>query len=261
MESARFDISIPRDDKGNVQGVILGHDFCAEHEWGIDDMLDRFGIPGKPRAIGVNKRRVTVIPEGLTWVKMGVREGILLPTAFDVWYAGNQKADIGMIYWKSLYLAEAKPGLAAAWDKDSFLVTSTSHKDIKALKEVYHAFMAMDAAVTLLSPTVYVGNNLSLIIISRMSKDTIDLWKSYDLEERSLNSYMRRSRIEKLLLRHKKAYFSLRPRRKKDGSVEFWLNPFQQSLYGSGYYTLQDLRAWARDKGKVIKKPETKNSR
>ena len=48
MREARMDISIPRGAKGEVQGVILGHDFTAEHEWGIAKILDRPPVlPGK----------------------------------------------------------------------------------------------------------------------------------------------------------------------------------------------------------------------
>jgi hypothetical protein len=70
MREARYDVSIPRDAEGKVQGVILGHDFTAEHEWGVAGILGVFGVPDGSRAVGVNKRRAMTVPLGLMWVKV-----------------------------------------------------------------------------------------------------------------------------------------------------------------------------------------------
>ncbi len=248
MREARMDISIPRGAKGEVQGVILGHDFTAEHEWGIAKILDVFGVPDGSRAVGVRKRQATRVPSGLMWVKMDKRAGILLSTPFTLAY---EKTNTALFYWNDLHLSTHKPGLAAAWDEDSFFVTSDDKEDIKALRDVYDACGRQDIAVALLAPKVYLGNNLSLIIVSRMSEETKDLWKSHDREKNRLCNYKKKSGIEKLLTKHGKKWFALSPSRSMDGSVRFWLNPFDQEA-SAGWYTLQDLRDWARNRGKVL---------
>lgn len=37
-----------------------------------------------------------------------------------------------------------------------------------------------------------------------------------------------------------------------DGGIKFWLNPSEQDLYRPGWYTIDDLIAWAHDTGPVM---------
>jgi hypothetical protein len=67
---------------------------------------------------------------------------------------------------------------------------------------------------------------------------------------------MKRVRIEETLKKAGKTYFALVPHRMKDESVKFWLNPFEQDRYESGYFDLADLLLWADDQGPIVKKPK-----
>lgn len=37
-----------------------------------------------------------------------------------------------------------------------------------------------------------------------------------------------------------------------DGGIKFWLNPNEQDIYRPGWYTIDDLIAWAHDTGPVL---------
>src|SRR5689334_9240133 len=37
-----------------------------------------------------------------------------------------------------------------------------------------------------------------------------------------------------------------------DGGIKFWLNPNEQDLYNSGWFTIDDLIAWSHDTGPVM---------
>jgi hypothetical protein len=37
-----------------------------------------------------------------------------------------------------------------------------------------------------------------------------------------------------------------------DGEVRFWLNPVDQDLYKTGWFTIDELIAWTRDRGTVM---------
>ena len=62
---------------GQVIGINLGWDFCAEHEFGIKGLNRAFGLPDKPERcrsiggvvrsdlVGANSRTVTKVPGGL----------------------------------------------------------------------------------------------------------------------------------------------------------------------------------------------------
>jgi hypothetical protein len=254
MRKAPYDNGIIRQAfGGGVLGVALGFDFCAEHEWGIRKMLDRFGVTNHPRALGVKKRRITGLPSGFTFAKVGKRQGILLPTDFSARYDKTKYALVPY-WWNQLHLRGYK-GFHAAWDEESFCVTSDDKADKKALLGIYGAFLERDVAITLLAGTPFHNRGLAFIIASRISKDDAKAWHDADAERLRLDDYMRRTDIEKVLRKAKKGYFALVPHM-KDGSVKFWLNPFEQDKYKAGYFDLADLLMWADDTGPVVKKPQ-----
>lgn len=37
-----------------------------------------------------------------------------------------------------------------------------------------------------------------------------------------------------------------------DGEIRFWLNPVRQDRYQSGWFSIDDLIAWARDEGPIV---------
>src|SRR5690606_28298750 len=51
-----------------------------------------------------------------------------------------------------------------------------------------------------------------------------------------------------------KRYFALSPRWKDDqeSEVVFWLNPMEQQDYNSGSFTVDELRQWIRNEGRII---------
>ena len=240
-----------------MQGAILGYDFCAEHEWGIAKILDRFGVTSDTRFLGMNRRRITKVAEGLMWVKSGNRQGILLPDAFSVWY--DDRVPAAEHYWKALGLTNRK-GIHSSWCDESFCITSDDTMDILRLKQVYEAFLHKDIAIARLSSGWATGSSLAFIIISRMPKAAKKEWADADRLDNKVRREFKRTRVENLLRKKKKGYFALSPRYNKSGELVVWLNPFEQSKYNSGWFTIQDLRDWARDTGKVIIKPDPPKS-
>ena len=60
--------------------------------------------------------------------------------------------------------------------------------------------------------------------------------------------------IEQELRKAGKRWFSIGSRviQDEDGTLRTWLNPMDQNKYNCGWFTFDDLRAWARDEGPVI---------
>jgi len=256
MREARFDTVLPTDWTGSkALGVFLGQDFCAEHEWGIRGVQEHFGISKNTRALGVNRRRIRQVPKSLMWVRRGIREGILLPETFELHYEGPVKAV--SFYWRTLYLPTAK-GLKAAWDEGSFIVTSNRKKEVRLLRQVYDAIRRKDAAVGIFSPhglNPFGGQGLGIAIVSRMDKDTLKGWKDADREQQFLQKAKRDSGIVDILRKAGKRFFDVSPRLEKDGTIVYWLNPWDEGHAKAGWYSLQDLKDWAEGKGKVVQPP------
>jgi len=250
MREARLDTTLPVDASGRARGALLGFDFCSEHEWGIKGILEQFGIPEKTRALGVNRRRVRQVPENLLWAGRGIREGILLPDRFTAAY----EKDVQSFYWRTLHLSEAR-GLKAAWDESAFIVTSNHKDEISLLREVHDAIRRKDAAVGIFSPhrNPFGGAGLGLVVVSRMDAETLKLWKDTDREHQLLQKAKRDSGIEGILRRAGRKYFALSPRLDKDGTVVYWLNPYDDDKAKPGWYSLQELKDWAGGRGRVVR--------
>lgn len=61
-------------------------------------------------------------------------------------------------------------------------------------------------------------------------------------------------KVKKFLEKKKKGWFFLgNPQKFDDGIWRFWLNPWDQHIYEAGWYTLEELKQWGKDKGPVIK--------
>lgn len=61
-------------------------------------------------------------------------------------------------------------------------------------------------------------------------------------------------KVKKFLKKKKKDWFFLGdPKKFDDGTWHFWLNPCEQNIYESGWYTLEELKQWGDEKGPIIK--------
>jgi len=49
-----------------------------------------------------------------------------------------------------------------------------------------------------------------------------------------------------------KEWYSLERWQYMDGEIRFWLNPKDQDLYHTGWFSIDDLIAWARDAGSIM---------
>ena len=252
--TTRLDTTHGSKDFGRIWGISLGHNFCAEHEWGITPIQRSFGIADDISVYGIKRRKITRVPKaGLRWVERGGRSGIL----FEIlWYASEEEAIKNL--WNQLSLGTAKPGLATAWDESSFLVTSDDPGEVWFLRELHGRFGKKDVVIGLLR--TFVGVNFLLAIASLIPPGIRKSWEEADRENHKVQKEFKKSGIEKLLRDRGKRYFALGPRHAKDGSLEFWLNPMEQDDNNFGWFKLEDLREWAEGGGRIPKKakPEEK---
>ena len=61
MRTASQDYAIITSEDGKeFLGIALGYDYCAEHEWGIKEIKQRFAIPeASKKNMGVASRSIT----------------------------------------------------------------------------------------------------------------------------------------------------------------------------------------------------------
>lgn len=148
-------------------------------------------------------------------------------------------------------------GLRAAWDDASFGAVSDVPEDIEKLRQIFNQFKEKNI-IFMPSGDCHMFDNPGLVIgiASAIPKETLKLWLDFDKEQHKIRKEFDATGIEKLLREKGKGYFALSPRRDKDGSLVFWLNPMHQRENNFGYFKLEDLREWAEGKGKIPMKKE-----
>lgn len=239
-------------ENGQVVGACLSSDFTSEHEWGIQGINQAFGKPGAdhqkftaPKQIpvfGLERRKITRVPKDFYWFESNKHAGIVYWNSWD-----NKHRDPAETRELNFYNST----LAAAWDESSFAVITTSETEREALRQIYDALLTLDGVIFLGGrETVFDNPGLCLAIASRLPKELTDGWYSVDKEAYEVQQEMAATGIEELLKAAGKRYFALSPRR-KDGKLIFWLNPCEQQQNNYGWFTLADLRDWAKGKGKI----------
>ena len=70
---------------------------------------------------------------------------------------------------------------------------------------------------------------------------------------------LEKTKIEMILKKAKKEYDALVPAWANDEKTEvkYWLNPKDQENVNYGWYSLQDLKLWAKNKGRIPKASTT----
>ncbi len=249
---------------GRVVAIKLSADNCAEHEWGIRQLKEAFGIPDDIKVYGIKRRKITCVPKGLAWV-----------TFSSKWFAGKQDVERGFAekigdavlakegfvfhpwYGEEPYkLAQNSElygyGLQSAWSENDFAAVSNMPEHIKDLREIFTAFEKKNICIFFAGCTTPFENpGLMIAIRDRLPKNTAEEWHKFDKDQHAIQKEFKRTGIEALLAKAGKRYFALSPRRREDGTLWYWLNPYDQRENNFGWFTLEDLQLWAVNEGPI----------
>ena len=155
-------------DNDNFIGIALGYDYCAEHEWGITELKQRFGIPEiNKKTLGIKNRSITTCIDNLVLKKQTHKK-----QKFAILYTGtrwkssdtkdpiphdlkNYKESIiyNVEYYKkqSNECHEHKDPIKTAWDGGSFGIGVMGEKEVKLLEDLYNAFLNKNIAITFIN--------------------------------------------------------------------------------------------------------------
>lgn len=239
--------SVVNDSDGKFIGFYMGSDFCAEHEWGIGNIRNYFGIPKK--GIGIVTRKISEVPESLKKFEETHKDGTDFYLIFGYGYCERVSPELILL----------QDNLGCAWSNSSFGI----HVDSvyrSQLEELYEAFQRKDVCIFLGGGGVFENSGLVICIASRISADTIKMWEKHDRDVLALKQASDATGIEEILKVAGKRWHALSPRwasaikgTETKYSVVYWLNPMYQKENNFGWYTVEDLKLWAEDKGPVIK--------
>ena len=248
-----YDSEFLTDDNGEIMGINLGADHCAEHEWGIKGIKRSFNLNDSEEVFGIAKRIINIVPEQLIYKKVKIKNKIhyvlILPrhtygVNFDEDYKKWLPSDL---------IPYSNKNLSCAWDENSFgiLVTKEYKKEIELL---YESFQNKDIAIGVAPSKAFSNGGLIFTITSKLPQEVIDDIYEKDFDHHNLQKVAKETGIYELLKKVNKSYYALSPRWKDENKKElvFWLNPAEQRKYNYGWFTIEDLEDWANDKGKII---------
>ncbi len=281
---------------GDLLGINLGADFCAEHEWGIKRLKQLLGVPGADEeerysdrrktdyggVYGIERRRcknphkdcialkedddtLNLIVTGAYTIKH------LLETPLEKRYSGE------WVFYKG-------DEMVTAWCEDGLIVRVKGEKNFAKLRQIHEALLKGECAIWLGGGGVFQNAGLCIAIINRIPEHHLKSMRDGDMDVEKLNRAAEATGIRQKIDeaneqwqkmqevesgRHcydrKWGYFALSPRwahkeekKKTKHPVVFWLNPMQQDQNEFGWYTVEDLEQWLEGKGPIPKKKEKK---
>lgn len=247
-------------DGYNLIGISLGSDYCAEHECGISEMRDAFGV----RKSVIEKKFL-----GLTTVEKTLY-GIEIRTIHKNKVSFFEKDGVCLLgytsgnpeYLKSLIKADTsqqldntEEGFMGLWNSRSFAILSKDNSKMKTMRD---AFDRLDIALFVGKSEVFDnGSGLNICIVSKMPKQVTEHMRDSDINAYTLRKAVDKMKIEERLKEAGCTYYALSPKWKNNianGEIIFWLNPMEQHKYNAGWFNEAQLDEWTKGAGPIIKK-------
>lgn len=255
----------------------LGSDYCAEHEWGINEIVRDFGIKKElsKSNIGISRHTISKVPNNRLFF--------------------FEKGDEAILYYGTVALYSNKPFnfevakdclrddysyVYTGWSDGDFGIRVKGTDHIAQLKELYEAFLAKDVAIWVGGCGVFDNGGLMLAKKSRLSDEHLKILEDGDKAELELRAASDKTGIIKRLDKKNQsvksknrwdepcAYMCCAPkwihgegniekRMKERGTkypVIYWLNPHNQQDVNYGWFTVEELDQWIEGKGPIPKK-------
>lgn len=252
-------------NNGKFIGFNLGADYCAEHEWGIKELSEAFALCPKnlyDKVLGFDRYKANKVPPVVREVIYQRRKVkyISLFVSSMGFYDYYDDAKIRPIL---PYPIERSDGefTNAEWDSKSFAITVPyrEREYIHILKKAIE-----ESNVSLFFPSMnnpFGRAGLCVVITNEIPEEMKQETLEKHQDENKLLEAAMKTGIAEILEKAGKKWYALRPiwsetfqnHSATKYSVVFLLNPMEQNKYNSGWFTVEELKLWAKDKGPVLK--------
>ena len=277
-----YNSEIIKDENGKLLGVNLGADYCAEHEWGIDNIKNAFGVNVDPNekpfaswwsalfkkekeVFGLQKRTITKCPEiivGETIVSIrDYKTKGSKPKKHKIYFLGYRKSFyhskpvsefFAEVISKGIYSISETENVWGWWSEDDFLFATI---DQNVVLEFEDAFKNLDLTISVGGGHVFQNGGLHFMIKSRIEADVAQEVYDNDVDSFNLKKAAVDTGIYKKLNEAGCGFYALSPRWKDENKKEvvFWLNPMDQANNNSCWCSVSDLEEWIKGEGKIPK--------
>lgn len=261
-------------------GIDLGADYCAEHEGSISDLkrtmgispitnvqfLDLANINESDMVFGLERIKPrhdinNIIHRTKYQNKKMTHYGLILSSNSWLFRDGSPKKNTYAMSFSSRPEKEDDIKLRTAWSDSGFeiIVLKEHKKELDILEEALRTNNFLIGKFKTENP--FERKGLTILILDKIPQETLDYWEKYDKEEYSYSKEISSIGIVQKLKDANKRWFALSPGSKKvvkdDGTEEkvlaFFLNPYNQSKYNHGWFTVEELEQWINEEGPIIR--------
>lgn len=266
---------------GKLVGFAFGYDACAEHECGLRPLMQAFGLkkiqnktsgvldklfPSKPE-YGLATRVATQLPPV---VLHGVRTVDGVDVSYLIVDAEKRSFRDGQVQYQveRVHRSYRKPTIefSSAWADDAFVICG-SGPAAAYIDQIHVAIQSHTIALGSTRPNLTSAGGLCLYLVENFPADEFAAWEAEErtateeLQAHKARWHKEASDVIPLLKSAGKEWFSLTAENANanffvgdDGQLRVWLNPCQQNVNNSGWFTADDLRQWAVNEGPVVKR-------
>lgn len=219
MRAGSQDYGLFCDEEGKFVGILLGHDYCAEHEWGYDGIKRMFGIPemGK-KTLGIKSRSATQTPKNIIFKEEKYKKEKFALLYTNPSWRGSEDAEKyipfdledykSQIKWRVDYDKKKpregykpKDPISTAWSSDGFGVGVMGEENITYLRDLFEAIAHENITIAHVnsSPNNPFGrSSLAVMIKDRIPQNFIDMMYAADKEQYDLVEYEKKIGLTKL---------------------------------------------------------------
>lgn len=253
------------DDNNVFYGIFMAADFCAEHEWGIENLTKLFGIQHE-NLVGIEARTATNVPISLRYEQKD--DMAILTVGYRI-YASDTGLFDSIPSELEYYSKKNKDNdfIVSAWSGKDFGIFVKGQENINKLSMIHEAIKSKDVAVFLGNCSTegkksYRNSGLIIALLDVFPEKTAKEMKEADedyikLVKTAAETGVEKKICEKIKTDFSKPYSALSPAWKKNQTskydVVFWLNPIDQNTNNFGWFTVEELEQWIEGKGPIPK--------
>lgn len=258
---------------GTFVAFNLSSDFCAEHEWGIKQLVRDWNRDDITKKIEASEKSL----DGLGFsVSNGGNCALMYYSVrtYRKFPANNCDSSDLLTFSQELQFRNygnyndpkdnVRTKLVTAWSEADFGILVRSAEYVSYLQQLYDAFRIGDVCMWIAtSGNPFENGGFCLAINSRLPEELKTKWKSDYDEKIKLNAASEATGIEQKLKNANKRYYCLQPKwipknTESKHPVFYWLNPAQQDIHNYGWFTVEQLEEWCENRGPVIMRNEKK---
>lgn len=229
------------EENGEVYGVSLGYDFCAEHETGIDTLRDYLRLPQLSRRnIGLPSRTAKV-DHVRRLLKFDDKEGYSLMYLPDIPDETEYVMDGQTV---------SNDGIVTAWCENKLAVMANTPESISMLKSIYNQFINNGMTIAFVTTgNPFARTSLALLVPNKIPSHHIDAMEQLDKNTLVVNRSRNKLNLHDKIVRSRKlSNVSVSYEVNKENvNTEYDVIVWVRSMEMHGWFRVEDVLQFIKD--------------